>query len=439
MDEIKPKTLGDYIRVKHGLAFKGEYFTDEETQDVLVTPGNFSIGGGFQDGKLKYYAGPIFDDYVLQAKDLLITMTDLSKAGDTLGFPALVPEMEGHRFLHNQRVGLVEIKDPTALDKHFLFYRLCASDYRHHVLATASGSTVRHTSPGRILEFEITLPPIEDQRAIAAVLYALDRKITLNRRTAQVLDQLAQSIFRAWFVDFAPVKAKALGELSFPSMPQSIFDTLSSEIVGSGQGAAPEKWELRQIGDVVSIKGGTTPSTKNPAFWEDGEHFWATPRDMSRLSHPILLGTERLITPAGVECIGSGLLPTGTVLMSSRAPVGYLAIAGVPTAINQGFIAMVCDGPLPPSYILQWARSSMDAIHARSSGTTFPEISKQNFRPLPIVVPPPEVVEAFQRLVDPLFELLTATVKEISLLASKRDFLLPALLSGKAVVERSNG
>ena len=160
MNDAAPRTLGSYIRVKHGCAFKGEYFTEAETPDVLVTPGNFAIGGGFLADKPKYYEGPVPDDYILQEGDLVVTMTDLSKAGDTLGYPALVPRMQGRRYLHNQRIGLVEIKEGAEANKHFLFYRLRASDYRHHILATASGSTVRHTSPGRIHEFETTLPAI---------------------------------------------------------------------------------------------------------------------------------------------------------------------------------------------------------------------------------------------------------------------------------------
>ena len=430
MADAPPATLGRYINVKHGFAFKGEYFTDEERSDVLVTPGNFAIGGGFQDNKLKYYAGPVPHEYVLQAADLVVTMTDLSKAGDTLGYPALVPQSVGRRYLHNQRIGLIEVKPDVEADKRFLFYRLRADDYRNHVLATASGSTVRHTSPGRICAFETTLPTIDDQHAIAGVLGALDDKIEQNQRTARALERLACAIFRAWFVDFEPVKAKAAGATSFPSMPQPVFDALPTRFVDSEIGHVPAGWEVKAIGDVVSVKGGGTPSTKNAEYWDGGLHCWATPRDMSRLSHPVLLDTERRITDAGIDCISSGLLPAGTVLMSSRAPVGYLAIAGVPTAINQGFIAMVCDGPLPPTYVLQWTHASMDVIHGRASGTTFPEISKTNFRPLPVVVPPPNVVTAFRILADPLFDLLTATVKEDGSLATTRDYLLPRLLSG---------
>jgi type I restriction enzyme S subunit len=148
----------------------------------------------------------------------------------------------------------------------------------------------------------------------------------------------------------------------------------------------------------------------------------------------VLLDTERRITDAGIDAISSGILPVGTVLMSSRAPVGYLAIAGVPTAINQGFIAMVCDGPLPPTYVLNWAVVSMDAIKAHASGTTFPEISKKNFRPLPVVVPSSDVIVAYRQAVDPLFDLLTACVKENEQLAATRDYLLPRLLSGAVSV-----
>ena len=153
----------------------------------------------------------------------------------------------------------------------------------------------------------------------------------------------------------------------------------------------------------------------------------------------MLLDTERHITDAGVNAISSDVLPVGTVLMSSRAPVGYLAIAAVPTAINQGFIAMVCDGPLPPTYVLNWAFACMDAIKAHSSGTTFPEISKKNFRPLPVVVPPPDVIGAYQQAADPLFDLLTASVKESDQLGVIRDYLLPKLLGGDIRVEATRG
>ncbi|MDA8129633.1 MAG: restriction endonuclease subunit S [Betaproteobacteria bacterium] len=327
--------------------------------------------------------------------------------------------------------------NPEALDYRYLKYALLAE--RTSYSRFSHGTTHQTIYFPEVKAFHLCAPAKAAQTAIADVLTALDDKIENNRRTAWALERLARAIFRAWFVDFEPIKAKAGGATSFPSMPQAVFDALPTRFINSEIGPVPEGWEMKSIGDVVSVKGGATPSTKSPEYWDGGTHCWATPKDMSRLSHPVLLDTERHITDAGINGISSGLLPPGTVLLSSRAPVGYLAIAGVPTAINQGFIAMVCDGPLPPTYVLQWTYASMDAIHGRASGTTFPEISKTNFRPLPVVVPTPEVVAAFRGLADPLFDLLTATVKEDCSLAATRDYLLPRLLSGSVRVEPVNG
>lgn len=323
--------------------------------------------------------------------------------------------------------------DPEKLDYRYLKYALLAE--RASYSRFSHGTTHQTIYFPEVKAFHLLAPEADMQSAIADVLSALDDKIEQNRRTARALEYLARAIYRAWFVDFEPVKAKASGATAFPSMPQAVFDTLTTRFVDSDIGPVPEGWEVKAIGDVVSAKGGGTPSTKNPEYWDGGEHCWATPKDMSRLSHPVLLDTERHITDAGVNSISSGMLPVGTVLMSSRAPVGYLAIAGVSTAINQGFIAMVCDGPLPPTYILNWAFTSMDAIKARASGTTFPEISKKNFRPLPVVEPTADVIVAYQQVADPLFDLLVACVKEIEQLAEMRDYLLPKLLSGEVRVE----
>ena len=313
----------------------------------------------------------------------------------------------------------------TDLDMRWLYYAVI-----HHQLGKIDdGSPIPSTTRAAVYPRETVVPEPDEQRAIAGILGALDDKIDQNRRTARALERLARAIFRAWFVDFEPVKAKAEGAASFPSMPQSVFDALPTRLVDSEIGPVPEGWEIKAIGDVVTTKGGGTPNTKNPEYW-GGEHCWATPKDMSRLSHPVLLDTERRITEAAISSISSGMLPVGTVLMSSRAPVGYLGIARVPTAINQGFIAMVCDGPLPATYVLNWALTSMDVIKAHASGTTFPEISKKNFRPLPVVLPIGEVVAAYQKTSDPLFDLLADCVKESLQLAQVRDYLLSQLLSG---------
>lgn len=430
------------------------------TTGELISAGVLSIGDGYRaknselgaDGLPFARAGNIDGGFHFEDADRF-PERDLAKVGDkisrpgdvvftskgTVGRMAWVREATP-RFVYAPQLCFWRSLDADIIDPRWLYYWMHGEEFRPQMLGvkgqTDMADYVSLTDQRRM---DISLPPIDLQRDIAAVLGSLDDKIEHNRRTARALERLARATFKAWFVDFEPVNAKAASAGSFPSMPQEVFDALPTTFEDSEIGPVPEGWEVKAIGDAVTVKGGATPSTKDSAYWDGGVHCWATPKDMSRLTHPVLLGTERRITDAGVACISSGLLPEGTVLLSSRAPVGYLAVAAVPTAINQGFIAMVCDGPLPSSYVLNWTHQSLDAIKARASGTTFPEISKRNFRPLPVVVPPPIAVTAFAALVDPMFELLTQCVRESIQLANMRDYLLPKLLSGGVRVEVAHG
>jgi type I restriction enzyme S subunit len=247
---------------------------------------------------------------------------------------------------------------------------------------------------------------------------------------------MAAAIFKAWFIDFEPVKAKAAGAKSFPSMPQPVFDAFPSSLVpapNSPSGEIPKGWRVGVVGEEVEVVGGGTPSTSEPRYW-DGTHCWATPKDLSKLDSPILLNSERKITDSGLSGISSGLLPVGSLLLSSRAPIGYLALVRVPTAINQGFIGMRCTKLLSAEFMLHWSQERMDDIKGRANGTTFQEISKGSFRPMPIVVPDETTAKASDSLVKPLYEMVAANVKENGTLAALRDSLLPKLLSGEVRV-----
>ena len=172
--------LGELISIKHGFAFKGEHIISEDNGVVLVTPGNFRIGGGFKEDKCKYYDGEYSDEYVLRPDDLIITMTDLSKGIDTLGYSALVPNSD-RVYLHNQRIGLV-YNINSILDKRYLYWFLRSPLYQKTIAATSSGSTVHHTSPSRILNVVIDLPELEKQRVVSAFLGALEGKIKNNKK-----------------------------------------------------------------------------------------------------------------------------------------------------------------------------------------------------------------------------------------------------------------
>jgi type I restriction enzyme S subunit len=256
---------------------------------------------------------------------------------------------------------------------------------------------------------EVRIPPLPEQRRIAHLLGALDDKIELLRKMNRTLEELAQALFKSWFITF-----------------DGHDDLVDSEI-----GPVPRGWPVRPIGEVVKVVGGSTPSTAVPAYWEPGVFAWATPKDLSGVAAPVLLGTDRKISPAGLQTIGSGLLPVGSFLLSSRAPIGYTTIAQVPVAINQGFIGIPPGGALPSSYLLFWTRFNMDSIKGRAGGTTFAEISKAAFRPIPVVVPPAERLRAFEAAANPLLKRIVSNVREMSNLAELRDTLLPKLISGE--------
>jgi type I restriction enzyme, S subunit len=148
--------ISEIAYIKHGYAFKGEDFTEEETNLILVSPGNFKISGGFNFVKNKYYIGKYPKSYVLAENELIVNMTDLSKNGDTLGNTALIPKISFKTLLHNQRVGKFELSDSDYT--FFIYFFTNQKEYKHFILGTATGTTVRHTSPDRIGSFQVVIP-----------------------------------------------------------------------------------------------------------------------------------------------------------------------------------------------------------------------------------------------------------------------------------------
>lgn len=186
------KPLRGIASITHGFAFKGTYFSEEETDEILITPGNFRIGGGFNYSKFKYYDGPSPSEYLLSHGDLVVTMTDLSKQGDTLGYPALVPKIPGKQILHNQRIGKVELKDTSV--KLYLYFVMQQNDYRNHILGGATGTTVKHTSPGRITDYAILLPAIKAlekfESFIQPIINRIEYMFSQNQMLADTRDTL---------------------------------------------------------------------------------------------------------------------------------------------------------------------------------------------------------------------------------------------------------
>jgi len=317
------------------------------------------------------------------------------------------------------------VRDFKGNDPRFISYLLRGLDF----LAYSDKAAVPGLNRNHLHQARVVVPvDTGEQRAIAHILGTLDDKIELNRRMSETLEAMARALFKSWFVDFDPVRARADGR--DPGLPQPLADLFPGRLVDSELGEIPEGWEVKPIGDLAEVVGGSTPRTERAEYW-GGTHCWATPKDLSRLSKPILLDTERKITDAGLAQISSGLLPKGTVLLSSRAPIGYLAIAEVPVAINQGFIAMKPRPGTSNLFLLRWASAAHDEIVSRANGSTFLEISKSSFRPIHTAAPAAPVMCTFDRLSRPMYLKVIEYERQSGILAAARDALLPKLISGE--------
>lgn len=359
--------------------------------------------------------------------------------------------------------------DQDRLDPHFLSYFMNSVAAGQQINSHVVGAVQQHFNVGSAKKIKISAPSIKEQKRVVGVLINIDNKIQLNRQTNQTLEAMAQALFKSWFVDFDPVFDNAIAHnlahnnAPLHNIPEPLLPhaqrRLNVHNVGRGlarqtasqefhhlfpqafeqsdepsvgiQGWVPKGWGVEKIGDVIENVGGGTPKTKEDDYWINGTHAFCTPKDMSSLSTKVLLKTERHLTDLGVSKVSSGVLDVGTVLMSSRAPIGYLAIAKTPTTVNQGIIAMKPNEKYSSEYILCWAEINQEEVVARANGSTFLEISKKNFREIPFVEPTDECTKQFGILAKEYFDRIEILSKENKQLESLRDTLLPKLISGE--------
>ncbi len=409
-----PVILRDLIDIRHGFAFKGEYFRDEPPGDILLTPGNFAIGGGFQSDKNKYYLGPVPEEYILDAGDLLITMTDLSKNADTLGYSALVPTAIGFRYLHNQRLGKVHIKPNTEISMRFLYYLLRSQSYREEILASATGTTVRHTSPDRIQRFRFSLPPLHEQCVIADILGTLDAKIELNRRMNATLEDVPRALFRSWFVTFDPVHAKAAGR-----QPAGMNAAMAALFPGSFEEAAsgeiPTGWRLGKLGDIAWQQRRNAQPQETPIGtpYIGLEHM---PRKSISLGE---WGTSDTVVSQKLW------FRRGEILFGKLRP--YFHKVGVAVVDGVCSTDIVVIAPLTPEWFgltLETVSSDefVSFVTASSDGTKMPRTRWDDMARYEIVIPPLTVARRFSELVVQSVERIASNVFESQNLAAMRFY-----------------
>ena len=319
-------TLGDYAEVTKGVSYKGEHLN--QAGPLLLGLGEFSPGGGAKLDKVRTYAGEYRESHVARPGDLLVALTDLTQTGAVLGSPMIVPSGSGEFCLYTHHVGRVAIRDPKSVDGSFLRYLLQDFAFSAFVFGRATGTTVRAVHPREVAQFEFPLPPLEEQRAIARVLGALDDRIELNRRMSETLEEMARALFRSWFVDFDPVLAKAEGRPS--GLPPDLDALFPASLEASELGEIPAGWEAKALGDAFRITMGQSPPGET--YNQDGD---GLPFYQGRTDFGFRFPRRRVYCTAPTRFAESG-----DSLVSVRAPVGDVNMAMEPCCVGRGVAAI---------------------------------------------------------------------------------------------------
>jgi len=435
MSEWNEKTLANLIKIKHGWAFKGEFITEVPNNNIVLTPGNFYIGGGFKKNKFKFYTGDFPEDYILKEGDVVVTMTDLSKEGDTLGYSAKLPK-DKRSFLHNQRIGLVElISNDTDLD--FIYWLMRTRNYQKTIVNSASGTTVRHTSPTKIQEYSFYLPPKKEQIAISHNLTILDSKIDLLRRQNQTLENIAQTLFKRWFVDF-----------EFPDKDGNPYKSSGGKMVASELGEIPERWRVGVFNELIEFTNGyafkskevlSVPSKNCYAVFKMGDIKKGGGFNESK--------TKSFIEKEKCGHILQYVLRKGDILMcmtdmkDSTSLLGHTALMFEDNRfiVNQrvGLIRTRNNINIdyPWIYILTNSSGFICDLRNRANSGVQINLSTNEIKNSRIIIPDKKINKQFDELAKSIYEKTRINTSQIQTLSKTRDILLPKLMSGQLRVK----
>ncbi len=420
--------LRDHITLLTGYPFKSEFYT-EQPDGVRLVRGDNVVQGQLRWDNVKRWPPNRIDEakgYELREGDVVLAM---DRPWIEAGLKYARIGSDDVPSLLVQRVSCLRAKD--GLDQGYLFYLIGSHRFTDHVLSIQTGTAVPHISGPQILQFRYRPLPLDGQRAIAAVLGSLDDKIEQNRRTARALERLARAIFRAWFVDFEPVKAKAAGATSFPSMPQAVFDALPSTFTDSDLGPVPEGWSTVPLSSIARFLNGLALQKFPPTG--DGSDL-----PVIKIAE-LRKGSSASADLANASISAEYIIDDGDLVFSWSGTLEAVFWFGGRGALNQ-HLFKVTSAAYPLWWCLRWIEQHLPWFRtiASSKATTMGHIKRGHLDEAKVVVPSPQVLRAAEELIDPLIQQFSNLQVETRQLAALRDYLLPQLLDGQVPVEVGN-
>ena len=392
--------LGDLLQIKHGFAFLGEHFASAGTH-VVLTPGNFLEEGGFKEkaDKAKWYNGPIPDDYVLNKGDLIVAMTE--QAEGLLGSSALIPRSGA--YLHNQRLGLVQIRDRKQADQHFIYYLFNSKPVRQQIRGSASGTKIRHTAPSRIADVKVSVPPLPVQRRIAGILSAYDELMENSQRRIRLLEAMARALYREWFVHF-----RFPGHEKHPRVTSPLGDI-------------PPGWEVRTVKDVATVTYGFPFASKK--FNTDGI---GTPviRIRDILDGSINTFTDEVADP-------KYHIKNGDILVGMDGDFHMCIWSSGHAFQNQRVAKFESNGEIGNYHLFLALELPIQTWNKSIVGTTVAHLGDMHIKTIQIAWPPAKILAKAREILEPMSEQIIMLKRRVQNLRRTRDLLLPRLLSGQ--------
>ena len=302
------------------------------------------------------------------------------------------------------------ITPQKGINNVFLYYLLSQDSFFDYVMSGSKGCKMPRGDKKYIMEWSIPVFDSINQQQIAGILSSLDAKIETNNKLNEKLEEMAQAIFKSWFVDFEPFKNQPFHKTEL--------------------GMIPKGWEVGIFEDIANIVGGGTPSKQKQEYYTEDGIAWLTPKDLSLVNKKFTSKGAIDITKLGYEKSSAKLMPKGSVLFSSRAPIGYITIAKNEICTNQGFKSAVPQ-KAGTAFIYYLLKNKTPEIENMATGSTFKEASGTLMKTLRIIIPIKEVLDNFEKIMEPIFNMQLSVEEENDRLASLRDTLLPRLMSGE--------